>query len=65
MRQIILSGLSDSSSKIRTAFAVAVSSIARSDWPDSWPGLLLGLLEMVKVRIGCFFYMIISLYAFL
>lgn len=51
VRQIIVGGLADPSNKIRTAFAVVISGIARSDFPEKWPDLVPGLIGLVKVRV--------------
>lgn len=48
IRPIIFHGLSDEESKIRSASAFALSSIARYDWPDEYPDLLSSLISLLK-----------------
>jgi hypothetical protein len=48
IRELLLGALGEQDSKIRTAMAHALSSIASSDWPEDFPTLvprLLGILE--------------------
>ena len=54
-------GLNDSNSKIRTAIAMAIASIAHWEWPDKWPSLIQDLtaalnspdVNLVKGCIRC------------
>ncbi|CAG8799685.1 18748_t:CDS:2, partial [Racocetra persica] len=48
VREIIFSGLSDPSNKIRVASAYVISKIAHNDWPDYWPDLLDLLISLLK-----------------
>ena len=48
IRQNLPQGLQDSSSKIRTSVAYAISKIASFDWPDTWPELFTILMEALQ-----------------
>lgn len=48
IRPLLLSTLSDSERKIRSAAAFAVSTIARYDWPEDWPNLLTSLVQLLN-----------------
>jgi len=50
VRAALPQGLSDPSSKVRTAVGVAVAAIAAHDWPHHWPELLPGLVGAVSNR---------------
>lgn len=39
IKELLPMGLRDSISKVRTAVAYAISTIAHWDWPENWPGL--------------------------
>lgn len=46
VRDFILLGLSDVSGKMRTAFGMGISAIAKNDWPEMWPSLMPSLLAL-------------------
>ncbi|KAI7871897.1 armadillo-type protein [Spinellus fusiger] len=48
VREIIVTGLADSESKIRVVCAYVVSKIAHEDFPEDWPHLLDILLSYLK-----------------
>ncbi|KAF8937564.1 armadillo-type protein [Dissophora ornata] len=48
VRDLILTGLSDPTNRIRISCAYVVSKIAHLDWPDSWPNLLGVLVHYLK-----------------
>ncbi|KIJ66488.1 hypothetical protein HYDPIDRAFT_174567 [Hydnomerulius pinastri MD-312] len=48
IRQAIFQGLSDPNRKIRSLSAHTLSSIASCDWPDEYPELLNGLIELIS-----------------
>jgi hypothetical protein len=48
IRQAIFKGLSDPDRKIRSLSALVLSSIASCDWPDEYPDLLNGLIELIS-----------------
>ncbi|KAF8131585.1 armadillo-type protein [Boletus edulis] len=48
IRQAIFNGLSDPDRKIRSLSAHVLSSIASCDWPDEYPDLLNGLIELIS-----------------
>lgn len=50
IRARLPSGLADPDRKLRTAAAVAVSTIARWDCPQAWPDLLPGLLGAIAAK---------------
>lgn len=61
MKAALPRGLADANSKVRTAVAMAVASIAQWEWPDRWPGLIEQLtaalgspdLNLVRGSIRC------------
>ncbi|GJJ78574.1 importin-9 [Entomortierella parvispora] len=48
VRDMVLSGLSDPTNRIRASCAYVVSKIAHHDWPESWPNLLDILVHHLK-----------------
>jgi hypothetical protein len=56
IKSVLPQGLADPNSKVRTAVAMAVASIAHWEWPEKWPGLIeeltraLGSTDMNLVR---------------
>ncbi|KAF8554336.1 ARM repeat-containing protein [Imleria badia] len=48
IRQAVFNGLSDPDRKIRSLSAHLLSSIASCDWPDEYPDLLNGLIELIS-----------------
>ncbi|KAG0092221.1 hypothetical protein BGZ93_003846 [Podila epicladia] len=48
VRELLLTGLSDPTNRIRSSCAYVVSKIAHLDWPDSWPNLLDVLVHHLK-----------------
>lgn len=47
IRQSIAQGLAAQDTKLRTAVAMSISSIAKWDYPSDWPALLPGLLRAI------------------
>ncbi|OLL22059.1 Importin subunit beta-5 [Neolecta irregularis DAH-3] len=47
VRAVLSSLISDPDRKIRVAAAYVVSRIANADFPEDWPGLMTGLMEML------------------
>ena len=45
---LLLRGLSDPVSKLRTAVGMAVAAVAKCDWPEEWPELMPELLARVS-----------------
>lgn len=52
MRQTLPAGLGDPDSKIRTAVAMAVATVARTDVPEEWPSLLPDLVGAIASDSG-------------
>lgn len=50
IRGLLTQGLSDASSKIRTAAGMSIAKVAASDWPENWPNLLDILIDAIKER---------------
>ncbi|KAF9571457.1 hypothetical protein EC968_000488 [Mortierella alpina] len=48
IRELVLAGLSDPTTRIRAAFAYVVSKIAHHDWPEQWTNLLEVLVHHLK-----------------
>ncbi|KAF9431329.1 hypothetical protein BGZ76_000457 [Entomortierella beljakovae] len=48
VREMVLAGLSDPTSRIRTSCAYVVSKIAHHDWPEQWTNLLDVLVHHLK-----------------
>ncbi|KAK2464757.1 hypothetical protein APHAL10511_003175 [Amanita phalloides] len=48
IRQTVFHGLSDPDRRIRSLCALALSSIANSDWPDEYPDLLSSLINILS-----------------
>lgn len=48
IRELLLSGLTDPARKIRTAIAFALSSIAHSDYPTSFPSLIPTIINLLQ-----------------
>ncbi|KAJ9099923.1 hypothetical protein QFC21_003928 [Naganishia friedmannii] len=48
IREMLVSGLNDPSSKIRSAMALALSLVAHSDYPDSFPEFLPSLFSILQ-----------------
>ncbi|KAG9313899.1 armadillo-type protein [Chiua virens] len=48
IRQAVFNGLSDSDRKIRSMSAHVLSSVASCDWPDEYPDLLNGLIQLIS-----------------
>lgn len=40
IRAVLVEGLSDRTSRMRTAVSAVIASIAQFDWPDAWPTLM-------------------------
>ena len=45
IRQMLVMGLKESISKVRSSIAYAISAIATWDWPDAWPDLFRTLMQ--------------------
>ncbi|PSC72945.1 importin-9 isoform X1 [Micractinium conductrix] len=50
IREALPRGLGDESSKVRTAVAMAVASIAKWDCPQQWPALIPGLVQAITAK---------------
>ena len=50
IRSDLLQGLADSNSKIRTAVAMVVATVARWEVPDTWPSLLSDLVAAIGTK---------------
>lgn len=50
IRQGLLPGLADDSSKLRTAVGMCIAEICKTDWPQQWPGLLHWLVAQIQER---------------
>lgn len=50
VRNAIPGGLTDPSSKIRTAVGMCIATICKTDWPNKWPGLLEWLVQQIRDR---------------
>jgi hypothetical protein len=48
IKERLPAGLSEPNSKVRTAVALGIATIARWDYPDDWPGLLEHLVNSIK-----------------
>lgn len=48
IKERLPAALSEPNSKVRTAVALAIATIARWDYPDDWPGLLEHLVSAIK-----------------
>ena len=48
IKEALPAGLSEASSKVRTAVALAMATIAKWDYPEQWPGLLEHLISSIK-----------------
>lgn len=48
VRQTLLGGLVDDSSKVRTAIGMAIMAIANADYPHAWPDLIAHLVALIK-----------------
>ena len=48
VRQTLLGGLADDSSKVRTAIGMAIMAIANADYPHAWPDLITHLVALIK-----------------
>ena len=61
IKALLPRGLADPNSKVRTAVAMAIASIAHWEWPEKWPGLIEDLtralgsadLNLVRGSIRC------------
>jgi hypothetical protein len=48
VRDALPHGLMENQSKMQTAVGVAIASIAMHDWPEKWPELFPGLLQLLR-----------------
>jgi hypothetical protein len=48
VKTLLPSCLPSTDTKIRTACAMTISAVAQQDWPEQWPSLLPGLMEMIR-----------------
>ena len=48
IKEALPAGLSEADSKVRTAVALAMATIAKWDYPEQWPGLLERLVASIK-----------------
>ena len=48
VRAALPSGLTDPSTRIRTALSMAIASIAECDWPERWPSLMRELIAPLQ-----------------
>jgi hypothetical protein len=48
IKDALPAGLSQANSKVRTAVALAIATIAKWDYPEQWPGLLEHLVACIK-----------------
>jgi hypothetical protein len=48
IKEALPAGLAEAHSKVRTAVALAIATIAKWDYPEQWPGLLEHLVASIK-----------------
>ena len=53
IREHIPTALADRSSRVRSAVAYVISTIAELDWPDKWPTLFHTLTEAISSDNAC------------